>query len=531
MTSQWRGRMWSLGFQATSALALGLGLLPLIGGLASLWLPERRDDPAWRAFAAFTASAIVTTWTYTAVKAAYLSTVFATRVEERNLIYLQPLLIVGTAVWIRTGRRFLPGALAAWAFTTWLVLYYGYQLDFPYFEAPGYGIAAMANRAFRWDQHTIRIALAGASALLLAAILVAQLPRMRRLARPALLLVAAGALAMMLAGEVTSSRGSAIQSKAYADNLTHPFDWVDRIAGSSGVTFIGQDISTGDALGLNLMEFWNRDVKNVWSLDGTAPGPGPTLTPDLKTRRGVLSHDADYPFVLATDRIQLDGSVVARRPGLTLLRVPHPLALHEASYGVASDGWITGTSDDPVAHGTFAYFGPETTPGCAPRQRRTHRLLLERGAAGARHDPGRAVAAERAERAGRPPADRHPPARRAELPVEGADVPRSLRRWRSSSRRRRSCTRSITTSATAATWARRSASRSRRTDGVAHSARSRSGCLRTNRATPAQCQSVRRVSHCLSVIALCSCVTTAAGTYQRSQPARIARYARSMSSP
>lgn len=279
------------------------------------------------------------------------------------MIYLQPLLIVGTAVWIRTGRRFLPGALAAWAFTTWLVLYYGYQLDFPYFEAPGYGIAAMANRAFRWDQHTIRIALAGASALLLAAILVAQLPRMRRLARPALLLVAAGALAMMLAGEVTSSRGSAIQSKAYADNLTHPFDWVDRIAGSSGVTFIGQDISTGDALGLNLMEFWNRDVKNVWSLDGTAPGPGPTLTPDLKTRRGVLSHDADYPFVLATDRIQLDGSVVARRPGLTLLRVPHPLALHEASYGVASDGWITGTSDDPVAHGTFAYFGPETTQG------------------------------------------------------------------------------------------------------------------------------------------------------------------------
>ena len=34
---------------------------------------------------------------YTAAKAAYLSTVFATRVEERNLIYLCPLLFIATA--------------------------------------------------------------------------------------------------------------------------------------------------------------------------------------------------------------------------------------------------------------------------------------------------------------------------------------------------------------------------------------------------------------------------------------------------
>ena len=67
--------------------------------------------------------------------------------------------------------------------------------------------------------------------------------------------------------------------------------------------------------------------------------------------------------------------------------------------------------------------------------------------------------------------------------------------------------------------------------GAAHSARSLSGCLRTNGAIPAQCQSVRRVSQRLSVSAWCSCRTTAAGTYQRSQPARIAGTARSMSSP
>ena len=105
-------------------------------------LDPRAPQPirAWRAFAAFTGSALLTFWLYTAVKAAYLSTVFATRVEERNLIYL------GAAADRRHGRLALrepaagfPGALAALAFTAWLVLHYGYQLDYPYFEAPGYG--------------------------------------------------------------------------------------------------------------------------------------------------------------------------------------------------------------------------------------------------------------------------------------------------------------------------------------------------------------------------------------------------------
>src|SRR5581483_4192883 len=183
VTHQWKDRLWTLGMESTSALALGLGLLPFLGGLASLWLPDRRRDPAWQAFAAFTAAALVTTWTYTGTKAAYLSTVFATRVEERNMIYVQPLLIAGTAAWVCARRRSLPVSLAAWAFTAWLVLHYGYQLDFPYFEAPGYGIAAMANRAFHWDQPAIRLALGVLCGVLLAIVLYTWLRPAARSAR------------------------------------------------------------------------------------------------------------------------------------------------------------------------------------------------------------------------------------------------------------------------------------------------------------------------------------------------------------
>ena len=57
----------------------------------------------------------------------------------------------------------------------------------------------------------------------------------------------------------------------------------------------------------------------------------------------------------------------------------------------------------------------------------------------------------------------------------------------------------------------------------AHSARRRSGCLRTKRRMLRQCHSVCRVRKRRSETAACRCWTTAAGTYQRSQPALAAR--------
>jgi hypothetical protein len=223
----------------------------------------------------------------------------------------------------------------------------------------------MANRAWHWNQPTIRIGLTVACFVVLAVVVVFWAERVpARVKTTVLLLAGATALTWMLAGEITSSRGSAYQSKIYARNLPQPLDWIDRATGDGGTTFIGQNISTGEALGVNLLEFWNRSVKHIWSLDGTAPPPGPTLTPDL-LQNGKLSHDPGLPFVVATDRVDMVGPIVAVRRGLTLRRIPqHPWRLHQSSYHVSDDGWITGTNADPlVANGTFAYFGPERAPG------------------------------------------------------------------------------------------------------------------------------------------------------------------------
>jgi hypothetical protein len=92
-TEFWKNRMADLGLKAALALTVGFGILPLLGGFAALRLPDRRGTPAYRAFAAYLASAIFCVSLYTAFKATALSLVFSTLTEERNMIYLSSSLI------------------------------------------------------------------------------------------------------------------------------------------------------------------------------------------------------------------------------------------------------------------------------------------------------------------------------------------------------------------------------------------------------------------------------------------------------
>jgi hypothetical protein len=351
----YKGRLVNLGLEAGSALTIGLGVLPVIAGLASLWLPERRDDPRWRAFASFLAASIVTFGLYTAVKATFLSVVFGTYVEERNLIYLGPLLLVGTVVYFSARRPSLPAVLVATAIAGWLILHYGYQLSYPYFEAPGYGIAQFANRVLYWNQPAIRLGLTGALVVALAIALIPFVRRLDRL-RPALLaVVVLVAATWLLTGEVTSARGSQAAAKAFVQNLPHPLDWVDRETHGARVTYLGQALGPTYDFGLGLTEFWNRSVHNVWTLDGTGPGPGPTLTPDLANPSGRLRYDPGDRYVLEDNGVQLIGRQVATNGSLTLVQITHPWHLSQSYYNRSPDGWVPSNASRP---GVWAYFGP-----------------------------------------------------------------------------------------------------------------------------------------------------------------------------
>jgi hypothetical protein len=115
-----------------------------------------------------------------------------------------------------------------------------------------------------------------------------------------------------------------------------------------------------------LLEFWNRSIKAVWSLDGTAQGPGPTLTPDMRATDGILYEanavKPDFPYVVTDRGIDVAGQVVARhfhRAGggyveWRLYKVDQPLRLSGAITGLYADGW-SGTS--PAVYTRYSTHG------------------------------------------------------------------------------------------------------------------------------------------------------------------------------
>ena len=116
------------------------------------------------------------------------------------------------------------------------------------------------------------------------------------------------------------------------------------------VTYLGQAIL--DPFGEQLTEFWNRSIKHVASLDGTAPGPGPVSTPQLVNARGLLSDDSGNPYVLADSGVVLDAPIVKRQGSMTLYHTgTRPWHLVDAVQQVYQDTWCPDWC-------TYTYFKP-----------------------------------------------------------------------------------------------------------------------------------------------------------------------------
>ncbi|MEI8105413.1 MAG: hypothetical protein WCH31_06195 [Actinomycetes bacterium] len=339
-TQHYKDRMIDLGFRAGLSFVIGLGVLPAIGGFTALRLPERRSDPVYRAFAAYAAATIFCMSLFTAVKAAYLSTVFSTLWEERNLIYLVPIMLIGTGLVFESKRldwRVLAGSTAL---VLYIICFKQFQLSDPYFEAPGFGIAVVANESFGWTVSDLRIALVIVTGLSLA---IVALRRHRAVA----VIAAVVGIAWMLTSEIKMTEGLNSYSTEFVANSPKPLDWVDRATHGATTTYLGQAVL--DMNGVWLTEFWNRSIKHVGSLDGTAGGPGPTVTPNILSPDGLMSGLDDSQYVLADNGVALQARVVARRKHYVLYARTGPWRLRDELQQVYSDGWVSGWS-------TYTYF-------------------------------------------------------------------------------------------------------------------------------------------------------------------------------
>ena len=198
-TSLWKGRMVEYGSWASGAFAIGVGVLPAVALLAVLAVPSsERARPGVRAFVVVSAGAVVSFGWYAAIKGAYLSTTFSSLVVERNLVYLAPLAFLATAYLLERAAAPLWAVVVAGAavlaMIAWVPIDRGLD-NFPYYEAHGLSILALANREFAWSLGTIENVLLVATVVATAMLAVLGTPlrsRVPRLAAPAAVAVAVG---------------------------------------------------------------------------------------------------------------------------------------------------------------------------------------------------------------------------------------------------------------------------------------------------------------------------------------------------
>jgi hypothetical protein len=169
--------------------------------------------------------------------------------------------------------------------------------------------------------------------------------------------IAVGVLGWNMAAEVYASIGEHDFSSRVETNLPRPHDWVDRAADGGTTVVLGQRMNDSP-LGFSSLEFWNRSIVKVWSVDGTGPGPGHTLTPDLQDVDGTQWPNPETDFVLAANGVSVAGPVVATNPGAnaTLVRLDgEPIRLRSNVTGITADGWTVGDAGDPTVPARAAY--------------------------------------------------------------------------------------------------------------------------------------------------------------------------------
>lgn len=361
MTRYYHGWILDHALKAGGALTIGIGILPLLatGGLLLRAPGEERTRPL-RVYRSLTVAAILMFGLYTGVKGAYNQYSFATRVWERNEIYFVPLLFAAVAVWLDRRRLNPWGTLAGAALAAYLLATTPYLIEFHFSsDTPGVAILSEANRLLAWTTTDCRIALYLILVTSLALLLAPQLARLPRSVPLALAGVAAIFLVgWNLAGEISAADAANSVSRTFLANIGTPQTWLDQHTRGARTLYLGQQMT--DQNSEWLLEFWNPSLQEVWSLDGTAQGPGRVQTPDVKPDGELIGHPASTAkYIVVESGIDPDGTFITRhfhaagggREPWRLYRINPPLRLLGAATGLYADHW---SSDKQSAYTRYA---------------------------------------------------------------------------------------------------------------------------------------------------------------------------------
>ncbi|HEY2074235.1 MAG TPA: glycosyltransferase family 4 protein, partial [Gaiellaceae bacterium] len=299
-------------------LDLAVFVLPF-AALIVLVANARHLDRRLRVYVA--ASASLSVWLV--LEVAVFASRYSQRIEERNLFYLMPLLVIALLAWIERGQPLPPRASVAAA---GIAAALPGAIPFAHL----FNITAQSDTIglqpwwFLGNTWTGRHAV-GAVAVVLALTLAGcflWLPRRYAPVLPAL--VATGFLLTWLPLELWTHSFPRLASSAYAQGVgLKDKSWIDDAVGRNahvGVIFAG-----GNDLAVLENEYWNRSVDRVYGLGARLPGDMPEIQTSVDPTTGALRGITER-YVLAPSSVQLVGTRVAADPAkqLVLYRVAQP---------------------------------------------------------------------------------------------------------------------------------------------------------------------------------------------------------------
>jgi hypothetical protein len=353
ITRLYKSRLFHHAMWAGGALTIGIAVLPLVVGIATLFrAPGEQPSRELRVFRSILVASIVMFGFYAGIKGAYNQNHFATRVWERNVIYLAPLFLAAVALWLDRRRLNLVGLALGAAFAAYLIGSTPYEMQYRFnSDAPGLTILEQANRWWAFTPTDAKVGLYVVLAVCVVLLLLPQVlgPRLR-FHHWGIFAAVVGLLVSAWTGaaELSAASASNTFSKSFRSVVRNPtMSWVDQRTHGARTLYLGQGLT--DPNPEFLLEFWNPSVKDIWSLDGTAPQLGPAPTPDVRGKDGLLvTHPLNHDeYAVVEPNIDVAGTVVARvahKAGggfqtWRLIKVDPPLRLLGTVTGLYPDRW------------------------------------------------------------------------------------------------------------------------------------------------------------------------------------------------
>jgi glycosyltransferase involved in cell wall biosynthesis len=317
-------------------LDLYLWVLPF-AAFVVLLANARHLDRSLRAFVA----AATPLSAFLVVEVAVFASQYSHRVEERNLFYLAPLLVIALLAWIERGQPRPPRASVVAA-----GLAVALPGAIPFVSL--LNITAESDTLGYQPWWFLGDAWAGRDSVAVIVVLVSLalgaaflwLPRRYAPVLPAL--VALGFLATWLPLEQWKHSFPRLSQSALAQGIGNENrSWIDDAAGRDAhvaVLWTG-----GNVLAAWENEFWNRSVDRVYELGAKLPADMPSVAVSVDRKTGILRDANGAPiresYVLANEAVNLLGRPVARdrAKNLVLYRVTPPARTTEQVIGLYDD--------------------------------------------------------------------------------------------------------------------------------------------------------------------------------------------------